>query len=75
MYASVADCRCLTSLWGCRIAEVVCGKIAKNVLKQRPNTVQRGSDILLTMIELGQADAVVVRPQRPKTLRLCHFKP
>ena len=49
----------------CRIAEAVCGKIAKSVLKQRPNTVQRGSDILLTMIELGQAEAVVVRIPEP----------
>lgn len=35
------------------------------MLKQRPNTVQRGSDILLTMIELGQAEAVVVRASEP----------
>lgn len=55
----------VSTLCGCRIAEAVCGKIATKVLKQRPNTVQRGSDILLTMIELGQAENVVVRASWP----------
>lgn len=56
--------RCEARLHGCRIAEHACNTVAAKVLKQRINTVKKGEAILVALLELGQAEAVVVRSRR-----------
>ena len=44
----------------CRIAEPVCKAMASKDLKQRPGTVKRVADACLALVELEQAEAVLV---------------
>jgi len=44
-----------------RLAPPFCAAMAKSGLKQRPGTVKKYADASMALVELEQADAVVVR--------------
>lgn len=50
-----------------RLAAPFCAALVKSNLKQRPGTVSKCSDVCLALVELEQAETVVVRSQQ--TLR------
>ncbi len=45
----------------CRLAAPLCALLVKGNLKQRPGTVKKCTDICIALVELEQADTVVVR--------------
>lgn len=46
----------------CRLAGHLCSAIAKQNLKQRPGIVRKSTDVCLALIELEQAETVLVSP-------------
>ena len=48
----------------CRLAAPFCAALVKSNLKQRPGTVSKCSEICVALVELEQAETVVVRASR-----------
>ncbi len=55
----------------CRLAGHLCSAIAKQNLKQRPGIIRKSTDVCLALIELEQAETVLVSPASMAMLALC----
>lgn len=54
-----------------RLAAPLCALLVKSNLKQRPGTVKKCADICVALVELEQADTVVVRSNAAYSITRC----